>query len=78
MTDGERELTRLRKMIRKDNFRMPNEAIEFLKNELSDVLNGYLEVEKESVELAFSTGEEGKIVFLLTGKAVGVRKLRSL
>ncbi|MBO4540225.1 MAG: cell division topological specificity factor MinE [Clostridia bacterium] len=78
MKGGERELDRLKKMIRKDNFRIPNEAIGMLKSEVITVLDGYLNVEDESVELAFFTEEGGKIVFTLTGKAVGVRTIRSL
>ena len=78
MKGGERELDRLKKMIRKDNFRIPDESIGILKSELITVLDGYLDVADESVELAFFTGEEGKIVFTLTGKAVGVKTIRSL
>ena len=78
MKGGERELDRLRKMIRKDNFRIPDEAIGILKSELITVLDGYLDVADESVELAFFTGDEDKIVFTLTGKAVGVKTIRSL
>ncbi len=77
MTGAESDILRLRKMIKSDNLRIPNETIRMLKNDLVCILDGYFELDKKNVELSFMPDKTGmKICF--AAEAVGVKKMRSV
>ena len=73
MTDD--KLSRLHNMILNDNLRIPNGAVELLKSELYAVLDEYLDLAKETVELSLIV-EDGRYVFSLCGEAREFKKMR--
>ncbi len=66
------ELKRLKRVILADNLRIPNGMTDMLKNDLIALLDGYFDLQKESVHLDLSVSEDGayKIEWKATANAL--------
>lgn len=53
------ELVRLRRVILNDTLKIPNGVVEILKNDLLNVLGSYFDIERETLKIEITVGEDG-------------------
>ncbi len=78
MKKGESDLARLKKMIVKDDLRLPKEAFRLLKTEIAGVIDGYFDVEEDTAELMTERLDTGKIGIYFVCVASGAKKVRTM
>lgn len=72
------ELARLRRVILNDTLKIPNGVVEILKNDLFNVLGSYFDIEKETLKIEITVGEDGKYNLSLTAQGNSAKNLKNL
>ena len=78
MKERASDAERLKKMLLRDDLRLPGGAVEMLKSELIGVVENYFDVEEKTISFSVLPYENGGYVFLLQGLALKAKRVKTI
>lgn len=72
------EISRLKKLLFKDYFNIPNGAFEILKEDILKLLRSYFEIKDDTVNLSIDIDPDGNFLISMNAKATHLKEMKIL